>query len=173
MTGFSALPVEESPEELDETRWSGTSRIVGPRWARLPIITVSFLGVQFFWSVELSYGEQQHILVSSWLNTKSNLEASPYLLSLGLTKSLMAIVFVAGPLSGLIVQPLVGKSVGRPKGHPFRKMHQRDIVAMVEVPIPFVWYRRPILNIGFNPIFKSVYLSRKAFSLSYFPRYPG
>jgi len=34
--------------------------------------------------------------------------ASPYLLSLGLSKSLMAIVFVAGPLSGLIVQPLVG-----------------------------------------------------------------
>lgn len=34
--------------------------------------------------------------------------ASPYLLSLGLSKSMMAIVFLAGPLSGLIVQPLVG-----------------------------------------------------------------
>ena len=34
--------------------------------------------------------------------------ASPYLLSLGLTKSHMAMVFLAGPLSGLIVQPLVG-----------------------------------------------------------------
>ena len=35
-------------------------------------------------------------------------QASPYLLSLGLTKSNMAIVFVAGPLSGLIMQPLIG-----------------------------------------------------------------
>jgi hypothetical protein len=34
--------------------------------------------------------------------------ASPYLLSLGLSKSKMAIVFVAGPLSGLLVQPLIG-----------------------------------------------------------------
>jgi solute carrier family 45 protein 1/2/4 len=35
--------------------------------------------------------------------------ASPYLLSLGLKKSHMALVFVAGPLSGLIMQPLIGK----------------------------------------------------------------
>ena len=34
--------------------------------------------------------------------------ASPYLLSLGLSKSAMAAVFAAGPLSGLVVQPLVG-----------------------------------------------------------------
>ena len=37
------------------------------------------------------------------------MSASPYLLSLGLSKSSMAGVFVAGPLSGLIVQPLIGK----------------------------------------------------------------
>jgi len=37
--------------------------------------------------------------------------ASPYLLSLGLSKPLMAVVFLAGPLSGLIVQPLIGTSV--------------------------------------------------------------
>jgi hypothetical protein len=34
--------------------------------------------------------------------------ASPYLLSLGMSKSLMSMVFVAGPLSGLIMQPIVG-----------------------------------------------------------------
>ncbi len=34
--------------------------------------------------------------------------ASPYLLSLGLSKSSMAIVFIAGPLSGLVMQPLIG-----------------------------------------------------------------
>lgn len=36
------------------------------------------------------------------------LSASPYLLSLGLSKSKMAVVFVAGPLSGLVMQPLIG-----------------------------------------------------------------
>lgn len=35
--------------------------------------------------------------------------ASPYLISLGLSKSLMSLVFVAGPLSGLVMQPLVGE----------------------------------------------------------------
>lgn len=34
--------------------------------------------------------------------------ASPFLLSLGVSKSMMAVVFVAGPLSGLLAQPLVG-----------------------------------------------------------------
>jgi solute carrier family 45 protein 1/2/4 len=47
------------------------------------------LGVSVFWSVEMGY-------------------ASPYLLSLGLSKSSMAAVFLAGPLSGLVVQPLMG-----------------------------------------------------------------
>ena len=35
--------------------------------------------------------------------------ASPYLLSLGLSKSFMAVVLLAGPLSGLVMQPLVGR----------------------------------------------------------------
>ncbi|GAA5990989.1 hypothetical protein JCM11641_007730 [Rhodosporidiobolus odoratus] len=35
-------------------------------------------------------------------------QASPFLLSLGVSKSMMSVVFLAGPLSGLIVQPLVG-----------------------------------------------------------------
>ena len=40
------------------------------------------------------------------------LSASPYLLSLGLSKSHMAVVFIAEPLSGLIVQPLVSAAGG-------------------------------------------------------------
>jgi MFS family permease len=35
-------------------------------------------------------------------------KASPYLLDLGLSKSLMSLVFVAGPLSGLVMQPIIG-----------------------------------------------------------------
>ncbi|KAJ1844949.1 hypothetical protein LPJ70_002722, partial [Coemansia sp. RSA 2708] len=52
-------------------------------------LTVAIAGLQFAWSVEMGFG-------------------SPYLLSLGLKKSLVSLVWLAGPLSGLIMQPLVG-----------------------------------------------------------------
>ncbi|KAJ6617111.1 major facilitator superfamily domain-containing protein [Mycena sp. CBHHK59/15] len=81
--GYQSLPLAESGPK------HGGSRILGPKWAHLPTLTVGLLGVQIFWSVEMSY-------------------ASPYLLSLGLTKSNMAIVFLAGPLSGFLIQPLIG-----------------------------------------------------------------
>ena len=35
-------------------------------------------------------------------------DCTPYLLSLGLTKGQTSLVWVAGPLSGLIVQPIIG-----------------------------------------------------------------
>ncbi|KAJ1919502.1 hypothetical protein H4219_001973 [Mycoemilia scoparia] len=52
-------------------------------------LTVGFGGLQFLWSVETGYG-------------------SPYLLSLGLRSSLTSLVWLAGPLSGIITQPLIG-----------------------------------------------------------------
>ncbi|KAK0722570.1 MFS general substrate transporter [Lasiosphaeria miniovina] len=55
----------------------------------LILLTMSIGGLQIAWSVEMSAG-------------------SPYLLSLGLSKSLMALVWIAGPLSGTLVQPYVG-----------------------------------------------------------------
>ncbi|GME46147.1 Major facilitator superfamily domain general substrate transporter [Neofusicoccum parvum] len=55
----------------------------------LLLLTLAGGGLQIAWSVELSYG-------------------SPYLLSLGLSKSLLALVWIAGPLSGTLVQPYVG-----------------------------------------------------------------
>ncbi|KAI9291395.1 MFS general substrate transporter [Neoconidiobolus thromboides FSU 785] len=58
-------------------------------WARMIWTTITLLGLQFTWSLELSYG-------------------TPYLLSLGLSKSMMSLVWLAGPLSGLIMQPLIG-----------------------------------------------------------------
>ncbi|KAF9933182.1 hypothetical protein FBU30_006348 [Linnemannia zychae] len=62
-------------------RWLSTMDI-----ARL---TICMLGVQFTWTVELGYG-------------------TPYLLSLGIPKTLTPLVWLAGPLSGLIIQPVVG-----------------------------------------------------------------
>ncbi|KDQ32655.1 hypothetical protein PLEOSDRAFT_1073124 [Pleurotus ostreatus PC15] len=91
MTGFASLPIADEGAGHDDPmrEFGGVSKIIGPRWAHLPTITVGLLGVQIFWSVEMSY-------------------ASPYLLSLGLSKSNMAVVFLAGPLSGLIMQPIIG-----------------------------------------------------------------
>ncbi|KAI8096153.1 major facilitator superfamily domain-containing protein [Halteromyces radiatus] len=56
---------------------------------QLLALTLCMAGVQFTWTVELSYG-------------------TPYLLSLNLSKELTALVWLAGPLSGLIVQPVIG-----------------------------------------------------------------
>ncbi|KAH8674000.1 major facilitator superfamily domain-containing protein [Xylariales sp. PMI_506] len=53
------------------------------------LLTIGIGGLQIAWSVELSNG-------------------SPYLLSLGLSKSLMALVWIAGPLTGTLVQPYIG-----------------------------------------------------------------
>lgn len=36
------------------------------------------------------------------------LDCTPYLLQLGLTKSKTSLVWIAGPISGLIIQPLIG-----------------------------------------------------------------
>lgn len=88
MTGGAFVSVGDD-DGADTSKLTGHAHIYGPKLLRLPVLTVGLLGMQLFWSVEQSYG-------------------SPYLLSLGLSKSAMAMVFLAGPLSGLIMQPLIG-----------------------------------------------------------------
>ncbi|KAJ7022792.1 major facilitator superfamily domain-containing protein [Mycena alexandri] len=85
MTAGFELPLAEGHIQ----HRASAARILGPPWAHLPTLTIGLLGVQILWSVEMAY-------------------APPYLLSLGLSKSAMAMVFLAGPLSGLVVQPVVG-----------------------------------------------------------------
>ena len=112
MTGFSAVPLPHEEGDNAHQQFKGVSRILGPRWAHLPTLTIGLLGVQIFWSVEMSYG----VCPFSQFNHSAAVcepsfslgIASPYLLSLGLTKSKVASVFIAGPLSGLIMQPLIG-----------------------------------------------------------------
>jgi solute carrier family 45, member 1/2/4 len=87
MTGFAASFGPDSQRSAQKFR--GRPHVFGPKLTHLPTLTIGMLGMSMFWSVEMSY-------------------ASPYLLSLGLSKSSMAAVFVAGPLSGLVVQPLMG-----------------------------------------------------------------
>lgn len=75
---------DQSVVDGQEDEFSSTKSI----WY-LILLTISIAGLQIAWSVELSNG-------------------SPYLLSLGVSKSLMALVWIAGPLSGTLVQPYVG-----------------------------------------------------------------
>ena len=56
MTGFSAIPLAEQGGDAPDAHLAGISKILGPRWAQLPAITIGLLGVQVFWSVEMSYG---------------------------------------------------------------------------------------------------------------------
>lgn len=56
---------------------------------RMMLLTFSLIGLQFTWGTEMTY-------------------CTPYLLQLGLTKSKLSLVWIAGPLSGLIMQPIVG-----------------------------------------------------------------
>lgn len=66
MTGFSALP--SSSSSTPGASWLGVARIKGPKWARMPLLTVGMLGLQIVWSVEMGYGA--HIAtISSWFLT--------------------------------------------------------------------------------------------------------
>ncbi|KTW31545.1 hypothetical protein T552_00186 [Pneumocystis carinii B80] len=55
----------------------------------LLFLTLVLGGLQLTWSIELGYG-------------------TPYLLSLGLTKHYTSFVWIAAPLTGIIIQPLIG-----------------------------------------------------------------
>ncbi|KAH9872722.1 hypothetical protein J1614_005116 [Plenodomus biglobosus] len=71
-------------------QWQGMPAIKGSSESmRMALLTASLIGLQFTWNVEMTY-------------------CTPYLLELGLTKSKISLVWVAGPLSGLIMQPIVG-----------------------------------------------------------------
>ena len=54
--GFSGIPVAEEGGTPQGPHLAGVARILAPRWAKFPAITVGLLGVQVFWSVEMSYG---------------------------------------------------------------------------------------------------------------------
>lgn len=113
------FPPPASIKRRGKSRWIGRSKILkpdSPAWCKYLVLTVSMLGLQLVWSCEMA---QSVLLYHSSVSNRvliyyftmfflSRKRASPYLLSLGLSKSMMAIVFLAGPLSGLIVQPLVG-----------------------------------------------------------------
>lgn len=71
----------------DAGRWTGRAGVKGPTWAKMPLLTVTMLGMQIVWSVEMGYGGPSRGCYASCLVADSFiLIASPYLLSLGLSK---------------------------------------------------------------------------------------
>ncbi|KAI9884513.1 MAG: Enzyme that catalyzes the fourth step in the histidine pathway [Watsoniomyces obsoletus] len=74
-------PQMDGAEEMETTETKSAWYLI--------LLTIGIGGLQIAWTVELSNG-------------------TPYLLSLGLSKSMMALVWIAGPLSGTLVQPYVG-----------------------------------------------------------------
>ncbi|KAK3330224.1 major facilitator superfamily domain-containing protein [Apodospora peruviana] len=70
--------------------WLGQPSVKGSsETMRMFFLTCVSVGITFTWGVEMTY-------------------CTPYLLSLGLTKGQTSMVWVAGPLSGMIVQPVIG-----------------------------------------------------------------
>ncbi|KAH7887635.1 hypothetical protein F5I97DRAFT_1861745 [Phlebopus sp. FC_14] len=68
--------------------------VAKPTWKRLSTwnlitLSISMAGAQVAWTVELGYG-------------------TPFLLSLGISEQVTSLVWLAGPISGLVAQPLIG-----------------------------------------------------------------
>ncbi|TVY41035.1 General alpha-glucoside permease, partial [Lachnellula occidentalis] len=82
-------PLMEDPASLDDNLHKEYPEQESKGLWYMVLLTISIGGLQLAWSVEISNG-------------------TPYLLSLGMSKSLMALVWIAGPLSGALVQPYVG-----------------------------------------------------------------
>jgi solute carrier family 45, member 1/2/4 len=91
-----------------DVQWVGQPKIKGSTESiRMFMLTFSVIGLTFAWGTEvqcyISTTPGSRVLIAMQLTY-----CTPYLLSLGMSKSRMSLVWTAGPLSGLIVQPLVG-----------------------------------------------------------------
>lgn len=94
MTGFSSIPLaEEGGERREGAHLARVAKILRPRWAQLPAIAIGLLGVQVFWSVEMSYGTSTSFSFSL-LTGHGCKPGTPYLLSLGLLKTAVSLVFL-------------------------------------------------------------------------------
>jgi MFS family permease len=64
---------------------------------------------RFTWGIEMTCTDEPSPLSSLSEDVSDDrIDCTPYLLQLGLTKSKTSLVWIAGPLSGLLIQPLIG-----------------------------------------------------------------
>lgn len=75
--------------DIDDAYLDDEGQFVTFSWLRLVALTIIFAGAQFVWTVEMGYG-------------------TPYLKSMGLSEASLSLAWLAGPLSGLIMQPVIG-----------------------------------------------------------------
>lgn len=86
----SLRPPGQDPERQNTT--TSSIRKTGEKrfgWKDFVNISISMAGAQIAWTLELGYG-------------------TPFLRELGLPEQLTSLVWLAGPISGLIAQPLIG-----------------------------------------------------------------
>lgn len=78
-------------EEIESAKQVETTSTARRRLSTWDLITLSvaMLGAQIAWTVELGYG-------------------TPFLLGLGISEQLTSLVWLAGPISGLVAQPVIG-----------------------------------------------------------------
>jgi solute carrier family 45 protein 1/2/4 len=71
-------------------------------------LSISMAGAQIAWTVELGYTN-----LCLDLENPSNVSharyGTPFLLSLGVSEHVTSLVWLAGPISGLIAQPVIGE----------------------------------------------------------------
>ncbi|OLN94318.1 General alpha-glucoside permease 2, partial [Colletotrichum chlorophyti] len=126
------VPVlEQDPAEMSS--WSGQPSIRGSSEAmRMVLLTFNTLGITFTWGIEMTY-------------------CTPYLLNLGLTKSNTSLVWIAGPLSGLVVQPIVGAIADGSKSKWGRR---RPFIVMGSIIVAF-----SLLTLGFTREIVEIFIS--------------
>ncbi|KAJ7765006.1 hypothetical protein DFH07DRAFT_370837 [Mycena maculata] len=90
----SAEELDHAAPDAENNVEEVAKKVVTPAKHRLTTwdlvtISISMAGAQIAWTVELGYG-------------------TPFLLGLGISEELTALVWLAGPISGLIAQPVIG-----------------------------------------------------------------
>ncbi|KAG8808693.1 hypothetical protein FRC19_005718, partial [Serendipita sp. 401] len=85
----SIPPRQTGDAERQATTSSKKSSERRMTWKDFINISISMAGAQIAWTLELGYG-------------------TPFLRGLGLPEQLTSLVWLAGPISGLIAQPLIG-----------------------------------------------------------------
>ncbi|WQF78252.1 Putative MFS transporter superfamily [Colletotrichum destructivum] len=115
--------------------WAGQPSIRGSSEAmRMVLLTFNTLGITFTWGIEMTY-------------------CTPYLLNLGLTKSNTSLVWIAGPLSGLLVQPIVGAIADESKSKWGRR---RPFIVMGSIIVAF-----SLLTLGFTKEIVALFVTDK------------
>jgi hypothetical protein len=120
--GRVEIGIDTTPEE--ELVVGGLAEVEGGKKELTTIemitLTVAMGGAQLTWTVEMACvslslraserargGETRRGLIHGAVGDRFG---TPYLLSMGLSKEATSLVWLAGPLSGLVVQPVIGES---------------------------------------------------------------